>query len=488
MSAADLRAIRNSQLLWARASLIISVIGIYWNTTAQGFVGDDWYWLYNARFTMSHVSGWVQAFTRANGSGQYRPLTQNCFFWLTLHIFGLHPFGYHIVILIIYIATVLIIFQTVINIIDDKLVAFSAVLPFAVAPLHYSGLSWISAFAETGAILFIVLALYFLLTKRVNASYLAYALCLLANETASVFPAIAFLYSFAYQNKTINASIKSTWIYGAMFAIYMLLRFTIIGFHPHGAFTSRASIKLTVAHMIGTLTNILGFAPTLYNVTHAIGIAGAIPRVTKYLYCSIGLMALIMIIEGAIADAKARSLVVFGIGIGFFGLLPELAFSQHDWALYNLGIPDIGIVFVMASLGVRGVKWGHAKRAVAVATGGLFFLLSAAQIWGSGGNNEVQGLNVLGRQVTQAYQYISKEMRQKHLEGQVVVRIKGDRTKYTYWMMGHNYGIDLLIGVPHGGRVCYNYGCHANITLRWDQRTQRFEWLSRAEGVDSTSH
>ncbi len=459
--------------------LVVAIALTFLDVVKQGFVGDDWFWLYNAKFTMSHLPGWESAFQHANGSGQYRPLTQNVFFWLVFHAFGLYAPAYHIVILVVFSLSALTLFRIVTHLVKNRATALGATILFAVSPLHYSGLSWVSAFSETGAIFCFILTLYFLIVKRSWAGYIAYIACLLSNETASVVPAVAFLYYKIYEHDTIVESTRKTLGYWAVFALYMMLRVTVLGLHPGGAFEIGDKFGATVLHVMGAVVHVIGVAPTIYNVTHANGAEGVAIWLVGCLYLGTFAFLLIAIMWRSIGDRAVRELVLFGVSVFIVGMLPELTFSQHDWALYNLGIPDIGIAFIVASLGVSSVsaETGNRGRGCVIVAAGLFFLFSVVQIWGPGGLNDVQGLNVSGRQVSLLYKHVSAEIKKMGAHQRpITLRIAGDRNRQTSWMVASPFGLDVLTGRRSGSRVCYSRTCRADITVHWNSREKRFQW------------
>ena len=460
--------------------LVVAIVITFFDVVKQGFVGDDWFWLYNAKFTMSHLSGWVSALEHANGSGQYRPLTQNIFFWCAFRAFGLYAPAYHIVMLVVFSLSALILFRLVTRLVKDKAIALGATMFFAVSPLHYGGLSWVSAFSETGAIFCFILALYFITTERHRLGYLAYIVCLLSNETASIVPAIGFLYYTIYKHETLAASARKTLWYWAIFVLYMILRVTVLGLHPTGVFTFGDTFGATAYHIAGAVVHVVGVAPTFYNVTTSSGAVKIVRYLVGYFYFAAGTVLLISIVRRSITDLAARNLVLFGGALFIVGLLPELMFAQHDWALYNLGIPNIGVVFIAASLGIGDMSEGEKNRGrrYVLLAAGLLLLFSIIQIWGPGGLNDVQGSNVLGRQVSRLYKRVSIEIKKSAHKGQITLRIVGDKKRWTSWMLASPFGLDVLAGTRSGSRVCYSRACRADITVYWNAKRKQFENVS----------
>ena len=474
-----------SSITWKNNRVVLEILLVaaialtFLDVVKQGFVGDDWFWLYKAKFTMSHLPGWESAFQDANGSGQYRPLTQNVFFWLAFRAFGLYAPAYHIVMLVVFSLSALILFRIVTSLVKDRVTAFGATIFFAVSPLHYGGLSWVSAFSETGAMFCFIMTLYFVIVNRSWAGYLGYIACLLSNETASVVPAVALFYYKVYGRETIVESARKTLGYWGIFALYMTLRVTVLGFHPAGVFELGDTFDATLLHVMGAVIHVGGVAPSIYNVTHASGAGGVAARIVEYCYLGAFALLMIAIIRRSVGDSRVRELVLFGVSLFLVGMLPELTFSQHDWALYNLGIPDVGIAFIVASLGVHSVsaERGDRGRLYVMVVAGLFFLFSVVQTWGPGGLNDVQGLNVLGRQVSLLYKHVSAEIRRGSVhQGPITLRISGDRNRYTSWMVASPFGLDVLTGTRSGSRVCYSRTCRAEITVHWNSREKRFQW------------
>ena len=91
--------------------LVLAAGLLFWDATRAAFVGDDFFWLYDGSHLMTTPSQWWSAFTQPNGADTYRPLTQNVFFWLCWQMFGLHPLGFHIVLLAAFLLSVAVVYR-----------------------------------------------------------------------------------------------------------------------------------------------------------------------------------------------------------------------------------------------------------------------------------------------------------------------------------------------------------------------------------------
>jgi hypothetical protein len=80
-------------------------------------------WLYAGRTEMATARGWQLAFTHVNGSGQYRPLTQQIFFWFGWHTFGMNALGYHLLDLGAFLTTALLVYYLLTRMIESSWIA-----------------------------------------------------------------------------------------------------------------------------------------------------------------------------------------------------------------------------------------------------------------------------------------------------------------------------------------------------------------------------
>ncbi|HZQ06959.1 MAG TPA: glycosyltransferase family 39 protein, partial [Anaerolineae bacterium] len=155
----------------------------YVPTLNNGFlILDDYNWIERV-YSLSIPQFFSTAFTLQNYGSNYRPLI-SVIFYINYQLFGLNPFGYHLVSLLFQIANVLLIASIVRFVTQRDLPALFAGLVFATYPLYSESVLWIAAYPEMSAAFFLLAALRvwlgYLKTGKPSRYWGALALTLLA--------------------------------------------------------------------------------------------------------------------------------------------------------------------------------------------------------------------------------------------------------------------------------------------------------------------
>ncbi len=192
---------RFEQLVTRYAPFIPALIGalVFLPTLRYGFVWDD---LLSVKqnlalrswSTLSHVF-WGMIDYR-----MYRPLTSGIPVF-QFHLFGLHPWGYHLTSIVLHALVCYLVFQIALRLSGSRRVALFAGTLFALHAAHVEAVAWISAFAEPLAAVFILLGFLLYLgyrDQRNGKSLLLLCLTLflglLTKETAIVLPLLILIY------------------------------------------------------------------------------------------------------------------------------------------------------------------------------------------------------------------------------------------------------------------------------------------------------
>jgi Tfp pilus assembly protein PilF len=143
-------------------------------------------------FTHRFASGAATAY-RLNVS-YYRPLT-SLSFWFDRHLWGLHPFPFHLHNLLLNLVSVALAFLILDLLLASPVAAALGSLLFALHPMHAEPIAYISGRTDLLMTVFALGAFYLLLLARRRAdrrfaalAVPAFGLSLLAKETAAVFP------------------------------------------------------------------------------------------------------------------------------------------------------------------------------------------------------------------------------------------------------------------------------------------------------------
>ncbi len=191
----------------------------------------------------------------------YRPL-QFLAYWILYRIAGPNPAPYHLFQLCVYGGAVCLVFWLGRRLLSNDLAAFMGALLWALHPLHVEVVAWISALADAGSGLLVMVSLWLFLRAengpgRRNADH-ALAACvyfaaLLFKEMALSLPLLILVYWFFQGGKESWSSRAWRWLpYALATAGYAALRVSALRKYPTAPQPFRLSIR-TIAAAVGLL-------------------------------------------------------------------------------------------------------------------------------------------------------------------------------------------------------------------------------------------
>jgi protein O-mannosyl-transferase len=242
------------QLALASFALAALVLIAYDNSTANGFVWDDHEQIVmnpalRPAAPLTQIFSSDIRFVHQDPSVQnqtYRPL-QMLTYRIVAGTFGLSPTPFHVGNLLLAIACVLAAFAVFWLLTRSTLSALAAASLFAVYPIHTEAVDWIAASPDLGCTLFVLIAFaLFLATRGAEQprrpawvfpalSLAAYAISLLWKETAAVFPLLVIVYVLVVEKSSLRAALKASAAYWAVLALYLIIRFSVLGGIATGA-------------------------------------------------------------------------------------------------------------------------------------------------------------------------------------------------------------------------------------------------------------
>jgi hypothetical protein len=228
---------------WAIILLVLISAFLYYPALKGSFVYYDRFEIGGNPAVITHGL-WLQNFTysaRTAMAGRgyyYRPL-YFLTYWVVYRLAGLQPLAFHLIQLVLYAATVWMLFRLGQELSLSAGVAFAGALLWAVHPLHVEVVAWISSLCDVGCTLFYFWAFrLFLRTDKTTPeeplSYLPSALvflgALLFKEMAFSFPLLILAYWFF-------VSPREPWAkrmfrlspYAAAFCLYLVARISVLG-------------------------------------------------------------------------------------------------------------------------------------------------------------------------------------------------------------------------------------------------------------------
>jgi protein O-mannosyl-transferase len=243
------------------ATLALIAVTSYAASLRGGFVYDDVPQILENPFVLNPHLVW-RAFTGSVWAFQGASFPAN--FYRPLHIFshsllyhlgGPNPGLFHLLNVLIYAATVILVYQVGRSLLRHEIAAVVGALLWCVHPLHVEAVAWISALPELGSGFFYLLAFLIFLradeggkgsyTRHCAASVLFF-LALLFKEMAASFPLLLIAYWFFFSapctssGERVFESVKSGagwrervifWLpYSAALAVYLVVRRLALGY------------------------------------------------------------------------------------------------------------------------------------------------------------------------------------------------------------------------------------------------------------------
>lgn len=233
--------------------IMFTSISIYLLAIKNGFVLDDKIQIIEnplikdfRNIPKIFTSGILSYMNSGAGSNYYRPI-MNIIYMMDYYLFGLKPWGFHFINILIHSATSILVFIFLKQFLKKatqqraSFPAFVAALLFATHPIHTEAVVWVAAVPELSYTLFFLLALYFYMRGREGTeiayrlSWASFALAMLCKEPAVtlIIALIAYDYLFKPQGERLSDYLKRYLPYLLIFACYLGLRFYALdGFAP----------------------------------------------------------------------------------------------------------------------------------------------------------------------------------------------------------------------------------------------------------------
>ena len=227
----------------AGATLTLIAFVAYAGALANDFCYDDGQQIVTNSFVLNpHL--WKRIFTGSVWSFQggttnfYRPLQFVCY-WLVYRVAGLNPAAFHLLNLLVYGATVWLVYRIGRELLQKELAAWLGALLWALHPQHVEPVAWISALPDIGAAFFYLLAFWlFLRAENVRGrrlqwhavAALAYFPALFFKEMALSLPLLLLAYWFILAPPEPWGKRIIRWLpYVLAIAAYVTIRVVVMG-------------------------------------------------------------------------------------------------------------------------------------------------------------------------------------------------------------------------------------------------------------------
>jgi hypothetical protein len=308
------------------------------------FAQDDFGWLWFSRY--HSVGEYLQCFLRFNGAGFYRPLSQETFFWLGQKLFGMNPFGFHLINLGLHLLASACLYL-VLRSFFGGFASLLGTLFYAVHSAHLSSVQWISAAPEPMAAALFFSSVFFFIRFQSKGSislwflsFAAMVLGVMSKESILTLPLVLAAYCLLFAPR------RLPWVtpHFALAGLYVVLRVTSrIEMSPYSLTFGWETGRNLERYLswTGCFSDVFVLSKLRWN-----------PETSQSLLSAIVLLGF----AGLFFFSKNRRAALWSFAWYFLALQPVLYFSGHIYPYY-LSSSLAAISLLIASVIPRAINW-----------------------------------------------------------------------------------------------------------------------------------
>jgi len=376
-----------------RLQLLIIVLSIFIvdaNTLFNQFVYDDNLqvvdnvWITNVKYMPDIFNNDATHSLLKGASNYYRPL-MNIIYMINYYLFGLKPWGFHLVNVLLHVGVTILVFSVIsLLIIKDKStpsrsflsIPFVASLIFAVHPINTEVVAWVACVPELSFTFFCLLSLYFHMKSLYNfdrghfVSLAFFGIAIFCKETAVTLLPILVLYDYIYSPEKFD---KRRYVmryvpFISIVTFYLLIRFNALG----GMAPSSRHPELNT---FGVIINVLPLfyqylekllLPINLNAFYVLHPVHSITEL-KWIY---SLLIIIAYVALGYLLLKKNKTAFFGLMIITIPLLPVLyirGLGENTFSDRYLYFPSIGFAIIVGSLfTIKGINTDSWKKPLSI--------------------------------------------------------------------------------------------------------------------------
>ena len=324
--------------------LLVGVIAVicFYPITKYYFLQDDFVLLANAAFDPNATV----ANTFGSESDLFRPLTKIAYFGVMHGLFGMNPFPYHLVSLVMHVLNTLLVFVLLRRLRVERIPALIATALFAFHLGFFDVVAWISCFQQLAGQAFMLAGLILGIraadTKRplfVALTAMAYILALLSLEQTYALPLLLFLYVYTKEKmgpakERAGRALRDTAPYLLLMVVYLVYMAASKGLPEEGPYKYHFG-----ANVVSNLFTYLDWA---------FAFSVLMPFVVDVKSAGLTSAHIILAILLVYSFAKGRKrIVLLSMAYYLLTILPVLFLEGHAFYLHNY-VPSVGILLLIA--------------------------------------------------------------------------------------------------------------------------------------------
>ncbi len=366
-------------------AILLVCVAVYANALSNDFVYDDSPqvlnnpWIRDFRYLPQIFSSNAWGFyNKLAVTNYYRPLMY-VIYSLCYHLFGLAPWGYHLVNVLFHAGNSLLVFMVTSRLLRipglnpypgskegegaSRILPFIATLLFATHPIHVEAVTWVAGLPDLSFTFFSLLSFYYFLRWRekdggslrfIVLSAGTFFLASLCKETAMTLPAIFLLYDIAagggWKNRVMER-LKAYLPYIVVAAVYMVIRIHALGGFAPMKKHSELNTYEDVINIFPLFARYLGklFFPFDLNAFYVLHPVYSIFEPRELISLSVAVIFTV----AAIMTWKKNRLAFFCMSLAVLPLGPVLyipVVGENSFAERYLYLPSVGFAILLSML------------------------------------------------------------------------------------------------------------------------------------------
>ncbi len=323
---------------WIAASIFIPSLIIFHQSLSYYFFQDDWFVLNWAK-----TGNLLSFFSFRTDIIYWRPLSMPFFFALSKSLFGLNPFGFHVLALLFHFTNILLVYLFARLLKFKKPTAIFCAFIWGVSAFHFVPLSWLSTTSYIIGPTFILTTIILFLKSKFKTSLLFFALALCSTELSLVVPALILIVDPKPEKR-----FKNLLPFLLLIIPYVAARFLIFPAPTHSEYAPIVSSKILV-NSIWYFSWIFNTAERFSTIFYLSQINSWWILVKEFSSLLAGPVFLMASFTALLLVTKPKTKVLArGLTWFIIGLSPVIFLTGHAYAMY-LSIASLGIIYILCT-------------------------------------------------------------------------------------------------------------------------------------------
>lgn len=325
--------------------IFASSLFLFYPSLNYYFFQDDWF-----------VLNWVRTgnlasfFEFRTDIIYWRPLSMPIFFLLGKTLFSLNSFGYHVIAFFIFFLLIIFVYKLFSLLLNDRKVALLLAFLYAIWPIHFMSLSWLSTTSYLFGALFQAGAfISFIRFVSSNKSFYWYVslasflLAILSSELALVLPLIILIWGLLIKKQNY---LKILLPFLLINGLYLFVRFIV------APLPAREDYQIQINHLV--IDNLFWYLAWSFNLPESFKelIDQSFPikslrTLAQFWQITITSLVLVIINVRLIVNKIDKNLKFILFGLIFFvaGLMPVIFLPHHSFNIY-LTFAGLGLLLI----------------------------------------------------------------------------------------------------------------------------------------------